>query len=122
MNWYINNAGAAEGPLDDHAMGELARAQKLASDSLVWHAGLEAWHTVAALSPPWWGAALPTPADRPAPVMEKKKPAPQPVAAKAEPAVAARRLSGPNAPSAEAAAPKESGGLLKRLFGFGKKK
>lgn len=119
MNWYINNAGAAEGPLDDHAMGELARAQKLASDSLVWHAGLEAWQTVAALSPAWWGSALPTPADRPAPVEPKKKPAPEPT--KAEP-TAARRLSGPNAPSAATAAPNESGGLLRRLFGFGKKK
>lgn len=98
-------------------MGELARAQKLASDSLVWHAGLEAWQTVAALSPSWWGATLPTPADRPAPV-ETKKAEPKP---KAEVA-AARRLTGPNAPSAEASAAKENGGLLKRLFGFGKKK
>ncbi|MGV3661640.1 MAG: DUF4339 domain-containing protein [Prosthecobacter sp.] len=117
MNWYINNAGAAEGPMDDHAMGELARAKKLASDSLVWHAGLEAWQTVAALSPSWWGATLPTPANRPAPA-EEKKPAP----GKAKTEVGARRLAGPNAPTAEAATAKEGGGFLKRLFGFGKKK
>lgn len=120
MNWYINNAGAAEGPLDDQAMGELARKHKLASDSLVWHAGLEAWHTVATLAPSWWSTALPTPANRPAPVEEKKKSAPTSTIQKTE--AAARRLSGPNAPSAEAATPKEGGGFLKRLFGFGKKK
>lgn len=118
MNWYINNAGAAEGPMDDHAMGELARARKLASDSLVWHAGLEAWQTVAALAPSWWGSALPTPADRPAAVEQKK---PAPAKAKAEGATA-RRLAAPSAPSAEATTAKEGGGFLKRLFGFGKKK
>jgi hypothetical protein len=31
-------------------------------------------------------------------------------------------LSGPNAPNSESDEKKESGGLLKRLFGFGKKK
>lgn len=121
MNWYINNAGAAEGPLDDQAMGELARAKKLVSDSLVWHAGLEAWHTVAALAPSWWNAALPTPANRPAPVEEKKKTASGTITPKTESATA-RRLAVPNAPTTEAATPKEGGGFLKRLFGFGKKK
>ncbi len=116
MNWYINNAGAAEGPMDDHAMGELVRAQKLASDSLVWHAGLEAWQTVAALAPSWWSAALPTPAGRPVPVEEKKPPLRKISDSNA------RRLATPQAPTIEAAAAKEGGGLLKRLFGFGKKK
>lgn len=116
MNWYINNAGAAEGPMDDHAMGELARAHKLASDSLVWHTGLDAWQSVAALAPSWWGATLPTPAGRPAPMEEKKAPP------MAKPETNARRLATPNAPTAEAATAKEGGGLLKRLFGFGKKK
>ncbi len=115
MNWYYNNAGAAEGPMDDQAMTELARANKLASDSLVWHAGLEAWQSVAVLSPAWWAAALPTPAGRPVP--ETK------AAGKAKATSAGtRRLSGPNAPTTEAAEPKESGGFFKRLFGFGKKK
>ena len=121
MNWYINNAGAAEGPHDERAMAELARAQKLASDSLVWHSGLESWQTVAALSPAWWGAVLPTPADRPAPVLETK-PIPSAAPLRSQQEAAPRRLTGPNAPSAETAAPKENGGLLKRLFGFGKKK
>lgn len=115
MNWYYNNAGAAEGPLDDQAMTELARANKLASDSLVWHAGLEAWQSVAALSPAWWAAALPTPAGRPTPDAK--------AAAKGKAADAsARRLAGPNAPTTEAAESKESGGFFKRLFGFVKKK
>lgn len=121
MNWYINNAGAAEGPLDDQAMGELARAKKLASDSLVWHAGLEAWHTVATLAPSWWSAALPTPANRPAPVEEKKKSGSTNAAATSETATS-RRLAVPNAPTSDAAPPKEGGGFLKRLFGFGKNK
>jgi len=108
MNWYINNAGAAEGPLDEQAMTELVRAKKLAMDSLVWHAGLEAWQTVAQLSPAWWGG-------KPAPVLEK-----QAVVDKKDSGI--RRLAGPQAPSGDAAEPKESGGFLKRLFGFGKKK
>lgn len=108
MNWYINNAGAAEGPLDENAMIELVRAKKLALDSLVWHAGLEAWQTVAQLSPAWWGG-------KPAPVVEKKT-----AAGKKDSGI--RRLTGPQAPTSDAAEPKESGGFLKRLFGFGKKK
>lgn len=115
MNWYINNAGAAEGPIDENAMAELARDKKLASDSLVWHAGLEAWQTVAALAPAWWSSTLPTPAGRPAPIVEKKP-------AKFKEDASARRLSGPKAPTSETTEEKESGGFLKRLFGFGKKK
>jgi hypothetical protein len=113
MNWYYNNAGAAEGPLDDQAMTELVRANKLVSDSLVWHAGLEAWQSVAVLAPVWWAAALPTPGGRPAPVVVVKP-------AKGKPDSGGRRLSGPNAPS-ETTETKASGGFLKRLFGFGKK-
>jgi hypothetical protein len=108
MNWYINNAGAAEGPKDAAAMAELVREKKLAPDSLVWHTGLDAWQTIAELSPPWMGGKV-------APVIEKKA-----VVEKTDAAV--RRLAGPNAPTAESTEKKESGGLLKRLFGFGKKK
>ena len=114
MNWYYNNAGAAEGPMDDQAMTELVRAKKLASDSLVWHAGLDAWQSVAVLAPAWWAASLPTPAGRPAPAVKK------PVKEKADAGV--RRLAGPNAPTSETAETNEGGGFLKRLFGFGKKK
>ncbi|MBL9132329.1 MAG: DUF4339 domain-containing protein, partial [Verrucomicrobiaceae bacterium] len=119
MNWYIDNAGAAEGPYDDTRMTQLAREQKIASDSLVWHAQLDAWSSVAVLSPAWWAAALPEPAATPksrkkaAPAVEKAS-EPSPVAPK-------RRLAAPVAPSEDAEAKKESGGLLKKLFGFGKK-
>lgn len=115
MNWYYNNAGAAEGPLDDQAMTEMVRAKKLASDSLVWHAGLEAWQSVAVLAPSWWAASLPTPAGRPVPVAAGKP-------AKETSDSGARRLAGPNAPTTETAETKPAGGFLKRLFGFGKKK
>lgn len=108
MNWYINNAGAAEGPMDENAMADLVRGKKLALDSLVWHAGLEAWQTVAQLSPSWWSG-------KPAPVAAKKP-------AKEKTDASARRLSGPKAPTSDAAETKEGGGFLKRLFGFGKKK
>lgn len=94
--------------MDDHAMAELVRAQKLALDSLVWHAGLDAWQTVAQLSPPWW-------AGKPAAVADKK-----PAKEKSDSSI--RRLPGPNAPTAEAAETRAGGGFLKRLFGFGKKK
>ena len=115
MNWYINNAGTAEGPMDENAMAELARSKKLVSDSLVWHAGLEAWQTVAALAPAWWSATLPTPTGRPAAAVEKKP-------AKVKEDASARRLSGPKAPTSETTEEKDGGGFLKRLFGFGKKK
>lgn len=94
--------------MDENAMAELARAKKLALDSLVWHAGLDAWQTVAQLSPPWW-------AGKPAAAADK-----QPAKEKSDSGI--RRLPGPNAPTAEAAEAKAGGGLLKRLFGFGKKK
>ncbi len=136
MNWYIDNAGAAEGPYDDAAMTALAHQQKLASDSLVWHAGLNAWGSVAAISPDWWGAALPEPLKAPTPATKTRKkaslsetesPAPKPMTTttlREQPAATTapkRRLAAPVAPS-EVEQEKESGGLLKKLFGFGKKK
>jgi hypothetical protein len=119
MNWYLNNAGAAEGPYDESVMTEMARGQKIASDSLVWHAGLEAWDSVAALSPAWWGAALPEPVVEAKP---KKKTDAAKTAEDATGAAPKRRLAAPMAPSEDAGAKKEGGGLLKKLFGFGKKK
>lgn len=122
MNWYLNNAGAAEGPYDDVVMTEMARDQKIASDSLVWHAGLEAWGSIAALAPSWWGAVLPQPAleARPKKVVIDQ----QPLAVSPEPSkpAAKRRLAAPVAPSEDVEEKKEGGGLLKKLFGFGKKK
>lgn len=113
MNWYFNNAGAADGPHDDDAMTALAREKKIAADSLVWHPGLESWQAVAALSPSWWGDQVPKPAGRAAPAGKKTTP---------ESGIAARRLGGPMAPTTEVAEKAERGGLLKRLFGFGRKK
>jgi hypothetical protein len=122
MNWYLNNAGAAEGPYDDAVMTEMARDHKVASDSLVWHAGLEAWGSIAALTPSWWGAVLPQPAleARPKKVVIDQ----QPLAVSPEPTqpAAKRRLAAPVAPSEDTEAKNEGGGLLKKLFGFGKKK
>lgn len=135
MNWYLNNAGAAEGPYDDSVMTEMAQAQKIDSDSLVWHAGLDAWALVAAISPSWWGAALPSHESENARVSKSKK---NSIVAKSpskgelmelkstptEPNASApkRRLAAPVAPSEETAAAPKSGGLLKKLFGFGKTK
>lgn len=122
MNWYLNNAGAAEGPFDESVMTEMARGQKIASDSLVWHAGLEAWASVAVLSPSWWGTALPEPVVEAKP-KKKVVMAQQPLNATEEPKPAAkRRLSAPVAPSEDAEAKNKGGGLLKKLFGFGRKK
>ena len=122
MNWYLNNAGAAEGPYDDAVMTEMARDQKIASDSLVWHAGLEAWGSIAALAPSWWGAVLPQPAleARPKKVVIDQ----QPLVTSTEESkpAAKRRLAAPVAPSEDTGAKNEGGGLLKKLFSFGKKK
>lgn len=120
MNWYLNNAGAAEGPLDDGAMAELVIVKKVSQDSLIWHPGLEAWHTVGTLSPSWWKPVQ----SQPAPVI--KNPLPAVVSA---PTLKTdgppRRLVGPNAPTTPdktlPSEPKGSGGLIKRLLGFGRK-
>lgn len=109
MNWYINNAGAAEGPKDEAAMAELVREKKLNPESLVWHAGLDAWQTVAQLAPSWWTGK------KPAPVAPKS-------AAMPKPESAPRRLPGPKAPGGDAPGEQSDGGFFKRLFGFGKKK
>jgi len=129
MNWYIDNAGAAEGPYDAAAMTRMAREQRLDSDSLVWHADLEEWQSVAALAPDWWGAALPTHAPEAAPAPNsrsktaEKAPAAVPASdLPAEPAQAKRRLTAPKAPTGDDEPEKESGGFLKKIFGFGKKK
>ena len=122
MNWYLNNAGAAEGPYDDAVMTEMARDHKVASDSLVWHAGLDAWASIAVLAPSWWSAVLPQPAveGRPKKVVIDQ----QPLVTSTEESkpAAKRRLAAPVAPSEDTEAKQESGGLLKKLFGFGKKK
>jgi hypothetical protein len=104
-------------------MTEMARGQKVASDSLVWHPGLDAWACVAALSPSWWGASLPQPAVE-SKTKQKLVISQQPLVTSTEEGKpsAKRRLAAPVAPSEDAEAKQESGGLLKRLFGFGKKK
>lgn len=107
MNWYINNAGAAEGPKDDEAMAELFRTKKLSLDSIVWHTGLDAWQPLSQLSPAWLGGK-PVPTAAVKTEEAKKKPG-------------ARRLAGPKAPIT-APAEQKPAGLLKRLFGLGGKK
>lgn len=54
--------------------------------------------------------------------MERYAPAEEQKAAKTKLDNSNRRLSGLHAPNSESDEKKESGGLLKRLFGFGKKK
>lgn len=107
MNWYINNAGAAEGPKDDDTMAELFRSKKLSLESIVWHSGLDAWQPLSQISPTWLGGNS-TPTAKAKNDDGKKRPD-------------ARRLAGPKAPTTAPAEPKPTG-LLKRLFGLAKKK
>jgi hypothetical protein len=54
MNWFYNNAGAADGPHDEETMAARDKEPKV----LVWHSGLaEGWQEVAQLKPVWWGKA-----------------------------------------------------------------
>ena len=138
MNWYIDHDGAAEGPYDEAQMTTLAREHRLDSQSLVWHSDLEEWSTVAALAPTWWSATLP--AHMPEPTQEPKVRGPMkkiviPATAEdvavtpvpvsngnGEATAPKRRLTAPKAPTITEADDKASGGVLKKLFGFGKKK
>lgn len=139
MNWYYDNEGMAEGPFDEERMTALAVEHRIDSQSMVWNPSMEEWSSVGTLAPSWWSAALPAhepvkPASlgKNQPALQKiiipaaaedvaVRPAPTPLAA-GESSAPKRRLTAPMAPTGPEPEEKNSGGVLKKIFGFGKKK
>lgn len=145
MTWYYNNEGVADGPHDEEAMRDLVSRHRVSSRTLIWNPSGENWQEVSAALPSWWQSRSSTRTE----AIKGDKPAPAPVVEtvtatatasaaaetpQASPSSSAnpgtRPLNGdagtsrnfaPVAPSNKAKADDEKPGLLKRLFGFGKK-
>ena len=100
MNWYFNDQGQAKGPQDEQQMGALLNAGTISLKTLVWQIDLPAWQEMGKLPVNW---------DGPPASMQKEKEKETP-----------GRRTVPNAPSSSSQTG-EGGGLLKKLFGFGKK-
>lgn len=129
MNWYFNDQGVADGPHDDKHMAELHRTGKIDAGTLVWRTEMEAWQEMAKLNPEWLQPVMIKPKSATSapvikPVSEATKGAAlQPPGAsesRIKP-VAPTRLSAPKAPSQDKH-DAQGGGLLKKLFGIGRKK
>ncbi|MGB8355534.1 MAG: RDD family protein [Chthoniobacteraceae bacterium] len=43
MNWYYTVNGKQAGPVDDSALGAMAKTGQITSETLVWREGMEAW-------------------------------------------------------------------------------
>lgn len=139
MNWYFEEQGVSRGPYEEAEFAQMVRRCEVPADALVWKPDMSEWATVTEINPAWLGGAVvreaigqmaPEPAPKTkekssgpastlnedAPVIEVAVPTEAPVPTAAAPQ---KKLK----PRAPAEAPKEEkGGLLKRVFGFGKKK
>ena len=98
MNWYYEQNGVSQGPVQEVDLMDRVRAKEVSEDTLIYHPGMEEWKSVRELKPEW---VKPVPVPVPTPVQPARK-----VAAKAAPA------SAPKADEGE-----EKPGLFKRLFG-----
>lgn len=146
MNWYFEEQGVSKGPYEEAEFVQMVHRREVPAGALVWKPDMNEWATVAEINPPW----LSTPpvaekSAKAAPVEsspKKKEKAPNakatstlsddaPVIEVAVPTEAANapqpvampklKLQAPT-PAPPEPAPPEKGGLLKRVFGFGKKK
>lgn len=145
MNWYFEEQGVSKGPYEEAEFVQMVQRREVSADALVWKPDMSEWATVTEINPPWLSRPAVTKEEKPsaaempskkkeksqsakqvsslsddAPVIEVAVPteaanAPQPVA------VPKLKLQAPTPAPPEPAQP-EKGGLLKRVFGFGKKK
>ena len=119
MNWYFEKDGISQGPCPEAEIVALAQRQQVVASTLIWHPGLEEWGTVEQLKPEWLkqsvtAAAAVPPAKKTVPKTEGPLPTSE--------AVPASHLPKPKAGLEKPAGKAEKGGVLGRLFGFGKKK
>jgi hypothetical protein len=124
MNWYYEDNGIAQGPVPESELESRVRGQKLSAEALIWAAGSAEWRSVKDLRPVW--LEVPKVTAQPASPRAKDTPL-----VKRGTASDAKTSSAPEpgmklkAKATEAPAPEvpaEKPGLLKRLFGLGKKK
>ncbi len=137
MNWYYEHEGVSQGPHNEAQMSLLVMQNRVATDCLLWHPGLEEWRSLRELNPAWLRDPVPATTPAPKPARQSKSEPPADDLADEKPPVppgipASRRPNAsqeppmetmlkPRAPSpTTAAAPEKKPGLLKRLFG-GKK-
>jgi type IV pilus assembly protein PilA len=117
MNWYFEDNGVAVGPEPESALESRVRGKKLSAESLIWHPGLPEWQPLVQLRPAWLEEPKPIEAAPARPASKPLAPVTKPLspALKASPAIAKPLTTKP-------AEEEPKPGLLKRLFGLGKKK
>ncbi len=122
MRWYYEKEGVSQGPCPEEEIIALVQKKQVQASTLIWHSGLEDWGMVRELKPEWLeqpavpaAAATPPPARQTVPRTE----GPLPAAEAAQAPTLAKPKAGLEKPADDG---KGKGGLLGRLFGFGKKK
>jgi len=105
MTWFYNDAGVAQGPLDEPGMMSLIDAGRIDAHTLIWHQGMELWIEAGTLNASWWHP------------VDKTMKAAETITSSAEPS---QRSPIPLAPTEALRKPK-SESLLQRLFGGRKK-
>ena len=119
MKWYFEKEGISQGPCPEAEILTLVKRQQIVAGTLIWHAGLEEWDTVEKLKPEWLKLAATLPvAEPPAKQTVPKTEGPLPSGETAP----AGHLPNPKAGLEKSGAEADKGGLLSRMFGFGKKK
>lgn len=146
MNWYFEEQGVSKGPFDEADFAQMIQRHEVPADALVWKPDMSEWVTVADINPQWLGkpAAMEIEKEKPAktaapeqaPKKKEKAPSSKPTPSLSEDAPVIEVAVPTEAPAATIAPPQkklkpqapaespkeEKGGLLKRVFGFGKKK
>ena len=146
MNWYFEEQGVSKGPYEESEFVQMVQRREVPADALVWKPDMSEWATVMEINPAWLSKAPVAEKESKSGAVEtsskKKEKAPNakatstlsddaPVIEVAVPTEAASapqpvampklKLQAPTPAPPEPAQP-EKGGLLKRVFGFGKKK
>lgn len=99
MNWYYAIGGRSRGPLTEGGLRKLVCEGAIFPDTLVWHPGLEKWARLEELKPEILVHGVEEPAPCPAEGKTGAVPLPEHAAAKGAGA-----------------------GILRRIFGWGRKK
>jgi hypothetical protein len=122
MNWYYEDNGVAQGPYPEAEVELKFRLKSIAEDTLLWHTGLVEWQSAEKLRPQWLKPSGPAAEKVEVKKAEEKKVAASKSKTQVEEPEEAKPTLRPTAPL-KGQEPAEEGkkGILKRIFGMGKK-
>ncbi len=121
MKWYYAIEGRAHGPVAEEKLAELAAEHAVGSETLLWQPGMELWEPVWKLRPEIIGHLSKSTLAQKARGTTDRIPVEKLARQTAKGTEAGTASSSSEKPPTPPAQPPRQGGLLSRLFGWGKK-